>query len=1259
STSILGANLTTTLTGAGAASASSPLFTGTNLQLQFTANSAGLAGNDIRVQFNRLDLSAVSRTPRISVVGDLIQVTLNDNPAAATTAIDLVTALNGNAAASNLITASVAVGLDTTSLATIADGSLIRLSGADQIVSPGYRAIGAKANEVEYRFGDQLADDLYLIQIAGTGPERLTNTAGEALNSLADHFQTFRIDLGGEVRSIVPQPVLREKTLTIAAGTGANPTDLRDGDTITVDPGVSTFARNVTDFGSAGAANVSFESVAPGAAGNGISVNVSAADLGSASSAPTVTVSGRSVTIVLNSNNATTASDLADAVAGDSAARSLIAVVLSGDASTAVGTTIANIGGTANLSLSGGLDLLTFEINDTGAGVAGVRSGNFTVDIDLTLPGSTPTVVAGAIAAAINTAIAGATNADVPGITASNGGTSTVRVVGDSLDVSLNSSLFTSTAITRSEGGLVQRRDRVVVYFNDVDLNDTDASNPRFYQLINTAGTSTATDDSILVPTSVTYDRAARTAVLDFGGDLPTATWRLQVGTSDESGDDTGSALRLGTLFVGSGFSTNGFIGDSAAGMADADLYRFSLAGAGGDVTVTVNPTGGLDSSITILDSAGGVITGPVSSGAGANLQDTLTELGLAAGTYFVQITSSGGTTTGSYNLDISTTAAAPTGDDNSSYSTATNVGTLGAAGVSLSSQIEAQTVGIPSLPNDSYPGHRDIPVESHGGGSGTGTQSGVTGATYLYNFRDDYGSLFGIPQQNQITEGQKDLARAIFEIFSRHTGIQFIETTDQGTYIATGDVRVADPTLPPSVAGISTVIIGAAGGAGNDEQYGGGWMGVALHEIAHTLGLGHSGDLHSFQDGGGASPITTETIASDYDLDHLRALYPPFATDIDLYRFELTEAGTVNAEIMAERLTGQTRLLDATLTLFRDPFARASSNFGGSGATIDFTAVNAGTFGNDITITLLKSDLGAPGATNANVAVSGHSITVTLNTNAGNETTADELIAAIGAHPLANKLVVATLASGTGTSDIATTATAGNVIGLSGGNREVIARNDDYYSDDPFLSQELEAGVYYIGVSAKGNEAYDPTISDSGYGGLSSGNYDLDISFTPAGAGSSLADADGTATAFDGNSDGTPGDAFSFWFETGATVFVDKATTVAPVAQKGAIDAPFSTIEAGVLRASTRIVVPADGVAGIRDGIYDAGDGTGFIGSDYFTIGDGVNPSRTFEFDVAGDGVIGSNVQIDLSGLADPTDRAEIAVAIAAAINAQTSGSF
>ncbi|PQO44703.1 GEVED domain-containing protein [Blastopirellula marina] len=65
-------------------------------------------------------------------------------------------------------------------------------------------------------------------------------------------------------------------------------------------------------------------------------------------------------------------------------------------------------------------------------------------------------------------------------------------------------------------------------------------------------------------------------------------------------------------------------------------------------------------------------------------------------------------------------------------------------------------------------------------------------------------------------------------------------------------------------------------------------------------------------------------------------------------------------------------------------------------------------------------------------------------------------------------------------------------------GTRTVIARNDDYYSEDSFVELLLEQGTYYIGVSASGNNAYDPTIPDSGFGGLTQGQYDLQIQFRP-----------------------------------------------------------------------------------------------------------------------------------------------------------------
>ena len=47
-------------------------------------------------------------------------------------------------------------------------------------------------------------------------------------------------------------------------------------------------------------------------------------------------------------------------------------------------------------------------------------------------------------------------------------------------------------------------------------------------------------------------------------------------------------------------------------------------------------------------------------------------------------------------------------------------------------------------------------------------------------------------------------------------------------------------------------------------------------------------------------------------------------------------------------------------------------------------------------------------------------------------------------------------------------------------GNRELMARNDDYFSKDSFIELNLGPGVYYVGVSSSGNNNYDPTIVDS-----------------------------------------------------------------------------------------------------------------------------------------------------------------------------------
>ena len=109
-------------------------------------------------------------------------------------------------------------------------------------------------------------------------------------------------------------------------------------------------------------------------------------------------------------------------------------------------------------------------------------------------------------------------------------------------------------------------------------------------------------------------------------------------------------------------------------------------------------------------------------------------------------------------------------------------------------------------------------------------------------------------------------------------------------------------------------------------------------------------------------------------------------------------------------------------------------------------------------------------------------------------------------------------------------------------GRRSMIARNDDYFSEDSFVSMPLDAGVYYIGVTSTGNVDFDATVENSGFGGTSQGAYDLRLDFRPR-VDNFLTDA--TGTAFDGDADGVPGGIFDFWFKAVAPqdqVIVDKS---------------------------------------------------------------------------------------------------------------------
>lgn len=166
----------------------------------------------------------------------------------------------------------------------------------------------------------------------------------------------------------------------------------------------------------------------------------------------------------------------------------------------------------------------------------------------------------------------------------------------------------------------------------------------------------------------------------------------------------------------------------------------------------------------------------------------------------------------------------------------------------------------------------------------------------------------------------------------------------------------------------------------------------------------------------------------------------------------------------------------------------------------------------------------------------------------------------------------------------------------------QIISRNDDYFGNDSFVRMDLTPGMYYVSVTSTGNTQFDPNVAGSGYGGTTQGPYDLKLDFTPASqALKTLTDTDGNA--LHGNSNGTSGGAYDFWFNVGSTIFVDKApppNSAASGQPLGSVSNPYTNLGQALKVAANRIVAPA---------------GTATLAGQTFVINDGVNTPVTFEF--------------------------------------------
>ena len=320
---------------------------------------------------------------------------------------------------------------------------------------------------------------------------------------------------------------------------------------------------------------------------------------------------------------------------------------------------------------------------------------------------------------------------------------------------------------------------------------------------------------------------------------------------------------------------------------------------------------------------------------------------------------------------------------------------------------------------------------------------TGIT--TYYYNFAERYGAdPQGNLLDNAITDAQKQRTREVLALYEQHLGVRFVETQNRGLQIVTGDMRVLNHQVDTGAGRVFSLyrsddsdpgrgLLILDGGENWYDGYGfspdtrPSWFAETLRGVGSLLGIGDTFE----QPVGVASaaeygPLTwgirpEPDFLSQSDITVGQLLHRPESVDIDLYKFSVSQRGTLTAETFAERLLGSS-LLDTSLKLWR------------------------------------QVDGGAP----------------------------DQF--------------------------------------------ELFAVNDDFFSNDSFVGVEIPAGNYVIGVSASGNDQYDPQSPDSGLGGRSEGRYQLRLGFEATDT-DSIVDAEGSR--LDGDADGIAGGTYNFWFRT------------------------------------------------------------------------------------------------------------------------------
>ncbi|RMF42904.1 MAG: tandem-95 repeat protein, partial [Planctomycetota bacterium] len=826
--------------------------------------------------------------------------------------------------------------------------------------------------------------------------------------------------------------------------------------------------------------------------------------------------------------------------------------------------------------------------------------------------------------------------------------------------------------VVRQGGQLTQLRDTIVVYFNgdklfvenDAGGNPTagSAENPEFYQLFYTSNTARNTDDIKFTPVSVTYNAVNNTATLKFANDiaklpsvsLPDAAFRLRIGTRESapivptrieaaanviSDLNTGGAAKLRL--------TSKQVGENGGGIS----VTFINSGSGTPLATAVGKSITVDMGRNNL-TAQELVDLLQTSSASSALIDASLEPG-----------SDPNTVVGNRSLSYSPLQLVGLG---STFDTASDLGVIGSdlqtqSSLILASAIDAQpfVLDFPGANDDA--GHRQLPQNGNGfedhinDAFGPDAVAGIT--TIYYNFRSQYSvDVNGNPLINSITSEQKARAREVLDLWAKYVGVQFVETPDAGLTIALGQLTGLRPIAGTRVQTENALSFGTridptfenslivmSATESWDTDYADNFSRRMAAAVGMVLGLEHAGNLPettlmrldpTFLSSSGAlldlndaqlnanDELYEPVFPGNHDILHGQHLYRPDSNDIDLYRFQVDlgagdRVGLLTAETFAQRLPNSSSL-NTNLELFRQVQASASTSLGaGNNLRVEFEAVADGPLGNQLRIFFTqtnRNDSSAPG-----ILVFPNAIGIDLNSNPAMSTTAGEIVDAINNSPAASRLVKARLALGSPSTAVGDNDINQNPVVLTGGRMELVAQNDDYFSDDSILRQSLTSGVYYIGVSASGNDNYNGVVKDSGFGGKSQGEYELRLTFRAAvdttDAIRDVASGSSPSVIIDGDGDGLPGGVHNFWFETrplnraisfsgtgadvdGGTVTVVGAsgvqrifefTTTGNPSQPGRVAVPIGAGDtSGTVAAKLAAAInaqPALGVSGVQNG--------------------------------------------------------------------------